>query len=268
MNQASYKSPAVKLLERLIQWDALDIVGSDGPFWKSEIQQALDAGLTTSDPLLPAEIQEQMVIALAMYADPGFYHGCGFAFDRPTGGFDQDFAITDGYDRPMPGDYARTVLTEAGVIMNANPETSEEFDDEEITPQINAGFKRWCNRHGMSTTPWLKNNPEAGFDNPRVQDMWRGFMAGATWVKQDLIPKNPSPGLLMSMAVRYDHGLGCPGFYDSSFPGEVKISHQMRVDSALRTMRQLYEEVSGYGFYNRDRDAAYVALIPSKGGDS
>ena len=62
------------------------------------------------------------------------------------------------------------------------------------------------------------------------------------------LPKDPPQGLLESMAVRYDHGLGCEGYYDQplydSYP-----SHQEKWDSTLVTMRQLYEEVSGHGFY-------------------
>lgn len=50
--------------------------------------------------------------ALKVYADPEFYHGCSFIFDRPTGGFDEDFSIVkdSDYHRPMPGKLARKVL--------------------------------------------------------------------------------------------------------------------------------------------------------------
>lgn len=69
------------------------------------------------------------------------------------------------------------------------------------------------------------------------------------------LPVEPPPGLLMSMAIRYDHGLGCPGYYDQSFFGAEKISHEKRLESALTTMRQLYDEVAGYGFYSPDKEA-------------
>lgn len=75
------------------------------------------------------------------------------------------------------------------------------------------------------------------------------------------LPKEPPPGLLMSMAIRYDHGLGCPGFYDN-FPRFEGDSHQKRLESALRTMRQLYEEVSGHGFYTPELEAEYAAMLP------
>lgn len=81
------------------------------------------------------------------------------------------------------------------------------------------------------------------------------------------MPQEPPPGLLMSMAIRYDHGLGMPGYYDSlnqctSIPGGP--THAQRLESTLRTMRQLYEEVSGYGFYSKAREAEYAALADSK----
>ena len=62
--------------------------------------------------------------------------------------------------------------------------------------------------------------------------------------------KEPPPGLLMSMAIRFDHGLGCPGFYDQPiYTHGGHISHQDRLESTLRVMGQLYEEMSGNGFY-------------------
>jgi hypothetical protein len=60
------------------------------------------------------------------------------------------------------------------------------------------------------------------------------------------LPENPPESLLLSMAIRYDHGFGCPGYYDSLFgDGE----HEKRLQSTISIMRQLYEEVSGNGFY-------------------
>lgn len=72
------------------------------------------------------------------------------------------------------------------------------------------------------------------------------------------ISKDPSPGLLMSMALRYDHGLGVPGYYDALVgPGE----HQRKLQHALTLMRQLYEEVSGNGFYSPEREQQYASLM-------
>jgi hypothetical protein len=81
------------------------------------------------------------------------------------------------------------------------------------------------------------------------------------------LPKDPPPGLLMSMALRYDHALGCPGYYDEvnrlggSLGFSTGASHSQRLESTLRQMRQLYEEVSGHGFYRPEREAEYVAML-------
>lgn len=78
------------------------------------------------------------------------------------------------------------------------------------------------------------------------------------------LPKDPPPGLLMSMAIRFDHGLGVPGYYDTLGLLSDGLSHAKRLESTLRIMRQLYEEVSGYGFYSRAREAEYAAMADSK----
>lgn len=77
------------------------------------------------------------------------------------------------------------------------------------------------------------------------------------------LPKEPPPGLLMSMAIRYDHGLGVPGYYDNLIMGrapEPWETHAARLASALSLMRKLYEEVSGHGFYRPEREAEYAKL--------
>lgn len=53
----------------------------------------------------------------------------------------------------------------------------------------------------------------------------------------------------MSMAIRYDHALGCEGYYDQHIFQSDGITHEQRLKGVLVTMRQLYEEVSGHGFY-------------------
>lgn len=62
------------------------------------------------------------------------------------------------------------------------------------------------------------------------------------------LPKNPPDELLHSMAIRYDHALGITGYYDT-FPDTDEGAHERRYQSTLRIMSQLYEEVSGHGFY-------------------
>ena len=63
--------------------------------------------------------------ALEFYADPENYHAIGFRFDRPCGGFADDFSEDHGhdfYDRPMPGKLARETLD----ALSTKPQTSDE----------------------------------------------------------------------------------------------------------------------------------------------
>ena len=60
-----------------------------------------------------------------------------------------------------------------------------------------------------------------------------------------IVPVKPSDGLLMSMAIRNDHGLG------------LYIHKEEAVQSAMRTMRQLHEEVVGTGFYQYQNEKRY-----------
>lgn len=63
----------------------------------------------------------------------------------------------------------------------------------------------------------------------------------------------------MSMALRYDHGLAVPGYYDTfRRPGDP--THAQRLEQTLRTMRKLWEEVTGNGFYSPEKEADYAAL--------
>ncbi len=73
------------------------------------------------------------------------------------------------------------------------------------------------------------------------------------------LPKEPPAGLLMSMAIRHDHGLGVPGYYDGLL-GEGE--HEKRLAAALTAMGQIYEEVSGNGFYTFQRPENSAALQP------
>ena len=63
------------------------------------------------------------------------------------------------------------------------------------------------------------------------------------------VPIEPTPELLHSMAVRYDHGLGIPGYYDQPAFGAENVGHAKRLEATIRVMRQLHEEVVGTGFY-------------------
>lgn len=84
-----------------------------------------------------------------------------------------------------------------------------------------------------------------------------------------LVPVEPAPGLLMSMAIRHDHGLGMPGYYDglrAALPDDhpmKSVTHAQRLESTLRQMRQLHEEVVGAGFYKPELEADYAAQAPA-----
>lgn len=72
----------------------------------------------------------------------------------------------------------------------------------------------------------------------------------------------PSPGLLISMAIRSDHGLGVPGYYDGPLFAHTGITHQQRLESAMRSMRQLWEEATGRGFWSPENECEYLARLP------
>ena len=79
---------------------------------------------------------------------------------------------------------------------------------------------------------------------------------------------NPSVGLLVSMAIRLDHGLGCPGYYDSPAFSASGLTHKRRLESAMSTARQLWEEVTGHGFYSPEKEQHYAKLaqdLPTTG---
>jgi hypothetical protein len=81
------------------------------------------------------------------------------------------------------------------------------------------------------------------------------------------VPRVPSEGRLVSMAIRDDHGLGVPGYYDNPMfkPARALIApHQKRMESAMARMRQLYEEAIGLDFYQPEREDEYRKLIAAE----
>lgn len=64
------------------------------------------------------------------------------------------------------------------------------------------------------------------------------------------IPKEIPEELLGNMVVRYDHGLGCPGYYDMPPFGEPGM-HEKRLQATKTIMRQLYEE---FYFHFKEKD--------------
>ncbi|RDL13436.1 hypothetical protein [Pseudomonas jessenii] len=77
-----------------------------------------------------------------------------------------------------------------------------------------------------------------------------------------LVSVAPSDGLLMSMAIRSDHALGCPGYYDQKVLGRLNngVSHARMLECALGDMRKLHEEVVGAGFYSPEKETDYLAM--------
>ena len=86
-----------------------------------------------------------------------------------------------------------------------------------------------------------------------------GRRGGATPPDRVTIPTTPPDGLLMSMALRTDHALGCPGYYDQFEEG----LHAKKLRAALDDMRRVYEEIVGGGFYSADQEAYYQAMLSS-----
>ena len=78
------------------------------------------------------------------------------------------------------------------------------------------------------------------------------------------LPQEPPEGLLMSMALRYDHALGCPGYYDQPFIKERNLgaTHEQILNSTLGTMAKLYDEVAGYWFYKYKQSPEEI-ILPS-----
>ena len=65
--------------------------------YRSELEAALEALRRSWD-------------VIDTYGQPGFYHGCAFLFDRPTGGFDEDVSFSEEYGDQRPGKIAREWL--------------------------------------------------------------------------------------------------------------------------------------------------------------
>lgn len=78
------------------------------------------------------------------------------------------------------------------------------------------------------------------------------------------VPTEPSPGLLASMALRYDHGVFMPADPTSSLLPVSEEARARRINSIITTMRQIHEEVVGLGFYRPEREATYAARLPAK----
>jgi len=109
--------------------------------------------------------------------------------------------------------------------------------------------------------------PPAG--SPESQAAWSAWKARAATPATPsegpltvTVPVYPPAELLMSMALRLDHALGCPGYYDEGLAKRDGITHARMLEVALQQMSQVYEEVSGRGFYNEKRKDYYASLLP------
>jgi hypothetical protein len=81
-----------------------------------------------------------------------------------------------------------------------------------------------------------------------------------------LVPKEPSRGRLISMAVRHNHAfLINPDPSATWWSSGVKPEHR---ESILRNMKQLYEEAIGEGFYSPDKEAGYVTSFEKAQGSA
>lgn len=68
-------------------------------------------------------------------------------------------------------------------------------------------------------------------------------------------PSEPPKGLLVSIALRLDHGLLLPGF------AETEEEHKRRIECALSDARRAWEECTGNGFWSPERNAGYEASL-------
>jgi hypothetical protein len=80
-----------------------------------------------------------------------------------------------------------------------------------------------------------------------------------------VVPVEPTDGLLMSMALRADHALGCSGYYDVP-GGKPWQTHARRLEMAISEARKQHEEVVGTGFYNPEHEDTYRATLAAVSG--
>lgn len=81
---------------------------------------------------------------------------------------------------------------------------------------------------------------------------WERYQRGRSWSNEFfsmvVVPREPTPELLVSMALRVNHGFGL----DDERSREVQISN----------MRKVHEEIVGAGFYRDDRKEYYRTMLP------
>lgn len=182
----------------------------------------------------------------------------GLALLRPACRFISDVLASD--TTPSEKHIARTLmhllpLTEAAKAPPAQAQQAEPLISEAL---LHAGKCATYSAKLFNEAPADVSMVEAGDRLLRAAQLLNLLALAATKAEAKPLTE-PTPGLLMSMAMRYDHGLGMPGFYDSEFY-KSQGPHAQRVESTLRIMRQLWEEVAGQGFYAPEQEAHYAAL--------
>jgi hypothetical protein len=155
------------------------------------------------------------------------------------------------------------------IIRNRNSTT---LTDDEANEILKMGFYQIYETIGQTATVITKTHRSTC--SPRLSTLTKkyktiinaykekfGDLDGEGVGNMNPLPKTPPEGLLMSMALRYDHALGCPNYYDQSLLSSTSgITHQQKLDSTLSTMKKLYEEVAGYGFYSPEKEEKYIQL--------
>lgn len=70
------------------------------------------------------------------------------------------------------------------------------------------------------------------------------------------LPEVPDPRLIESMCLRFDHAHGIQQYriVDNEWREETVEEFARRQEYLRREMRKIYEEVSGFGFYNYPED--------------
>lgn len=94
-----------------------------------------------------------------------------------------------------------------------------------------------------------------------TDDIARAALAGSGggWPVPEgyaLVPVEPTRGRLISMAIRHNHAFLVNHDPNAKWTSGVTKEHR---ESVLRSMRQLYEEAVGMGFYSPDREDSYVS---------
>lgn len=70
-----------------------------------------------------------------------------------------------------------------------------------------------------------------------------------------VLPEQPLPGLLESMATCYDHSFGLPGIC------ETEEEHKERQKRILYQMKKYYDEVSGHGYFKYPQETKLDKII-------